>query len=86
MIFAVCFMLACSQSLYFLFKVRRARVIKYKPQGIYDVFEKNEKKNKTTSVCRLCSFMLRGCYKLIDFLRLLFLVGMIDDLPFIAAK
>ena len=27
--------LACSQTLYFLFKVRRARVIKYKPQGIY---------------------------------------------------
>ena len=26
---------ACSQTLYFLFKVRRARVIKYKPQGIY---------------------------------------------------
>jgi len=25
----------CSQTLYFLFKVRRARVIKYKPQGIY---------------------------------------------------
>ena len=44
------FMLACSQTLYFLFKVRRARVIKYGPQGIYDVFEKNEKKNKTTSV------------------------------------
>ena len=30
--------------------------------------------------------MLRGRYKHIDFLRLLFLVGMIDDLPFIAAK
>ena len=28
--------LACSQTLYFLFKVRRARqVMKYKPQGIY---------------------------------------------------
>ena len=27
--------LACSQTLYFLFKVLRARVIKYKPQGIY---------------------------------------------------
>ena len=27
--------LACSQSLYFLFKVRRERVIKCKPQGIY---------------------------------------------------
>jgi len=26
---------ACSQTLYFLFKVRQARVIKYKPQGIY---------------------------------------------------
>ena len=71
---------ACSQTLYFLFKVRRALVIKYKPQGIYgppaqggiflsraprsfsracfarelaDVFEKNEKKNKTSSVYRL---------------------------------
>ena len=54
-IFAACFMLACSQTLYFLFKVRRARVIKYKPQGIYDVFEKNEKKNKTTSVYRFVS-------------------------------
>ena len=29
------FKIACSQTLYFLFKVRRARVIKYKPQGIY---------------------------------------------------
>ena len=27
--------LACSQTLYFFFKVSRARVIKYKPQGIY---------------------------------------------------
>ena len=27
--------LACSQTLYFLFKILRARVIKYKPQGIY---------------------------------------------------
>ena len=26
---------ACSDTLYFLFKVRRGRVIKYKPQGIY---------------------------------------------------
>ena len=67
---------ACSETLYFLFKVRRGRVIKYKPQGIYyrqrkevvfflplrarsralaalaDVFGKNEKKNKTTSVYR----------------------------------
>ena len=81
------FNVACSQTLYFLCKVRRALVIKYKPQGIYqqpaqegggggrflalrarshalgarshalaslaDVFEKNEKKNKTTSVYRL---------------------------------
>ena len=54
-IFAAYFMLACSQTLYFLFKVRRARVIKYGPQGIYDVFEKNEKKNKTTSVYSLVS-------------------------------
>ena len=29
------FKIACSQTLYFLFKVRRERVIKYKPQGIY---------------------------------------------------
>ena len=29
------FGLACSQTLYFLFKVRRARVIKFKPEGIY---------------------------------------------------
>ena len=28
---------ASSQTLYFLFKVRRARVIKYKPQGILDI-------------------------------------------------
>ena len=27
--------LTCSQTLYFLFKIRRARVIKYKSQGIY---------------------------------------------------
>ena len=26
----------CSQTLYFLFKVRRTRVMKYKPQGIID--------------------------------------------------
>ena len=64
--------LACSQTLYFVLKVRRARVIKYKPHGmgfilrekrkfsrasrsfsLVDVFEKNEKKNKTTSVYRL---------------------------------
>ena len=57
--------LAFSQTLYFLFKVRLARVIRYKPRGIYwppaqggsvvlaDVFEKNEKKNKTMSVHRL---------------------------------
>ena len=30
----VCKKLACSQTLYFLFKVRRARVIKNKPRGI----------------------------------------------------
>ena len=67
---------ACSQTLYFLFNVRRGRVIKFKPEGIYwppaqggsggggsralallaDVFEKNEKKNKTTSVYRLQSW------------------------------
>ena len=54
----VIYVLACSQTLYFLFKVRRAWVIKYKPQGgsrwvVANVFEKNEKKNKTTSVYRL---------------------------------
>ena len=44
---------ACSQTLYFLFKVRRAQVIKYKPRGICaNVFEKNEKKTNTTSVYR----------------------------------
>ena len=74
------FNVTCSRTLYFLRKVRRALVIKYKPQGIYqqpaqegggggrflalrarshalaslaDVFEKNERKNKTTSVYRL---------------------------------
>ena len=45
--------IACSQTLYFLFKVHRARMIKNK-----NVFEKNEKKkNRTTSVYRL----LRKC-------------------------
>ena len=39
------------QTLYFLFKVRRARVIKYKPQGI--------QWNKTTSVYRLPNSPLR---------------------------
>ena len=50
------FKIACSQTLYFLFKVRRARVIKYKPQGIYwppVQGGRNEKKNKATSVYRL---------------------------------
>ena len=50
------FEIACSQTLYFLFKVSRARVIKYKPQGIYwppVQGGRNEKKNKTTSVYRL---------------------------------
>ena len=53
---------ACSQTLYFLFKVRRARVIQNKNCGgfidsqfkggsmLVDVFEKNEKKNKTTTM------------------------------------
>ena len=75
--------LACSHTLFFLFKVRRARVIKNKKPGgftdrqrkrvgkgeeeyrrfflalrvrsraLTDVFEKNEKKNRTTSVYRL---------------------------------
>ena len=31
----ICNSLACSQTLYFLFKVCRVRVIKFKPQGIY---------------------------------------------------
>ena len=54
---------ACSQTLYFLFKVRQAQVIKNKNRGGFvdrqrkwvgvgeeEVFEPNEKKNKTTSV------------------------------------
>ena len=76
---------ACSQTLYFLFKVRRVRVIKNENRGgfidrqrkgvgvgeeenyllfllelcagycaLADVFKKNKKKNKTTSVYRLC--------------------------------
>ena len=57
---------ACPQALYFLFEVRRARVIKKeKPRGICwppaqggrsggrRFFEKNEKKNQATSVYRL---------------------------------
>ena len=82
----MCLHLACSQTLYFVFKVRLARVIKNKPRGIYwtpvqrgmgggscrlrtrlalalarvlaslsrtPMLQKNEKKNKTTSVYRL---------------------------------
>ena len=58
--------IACSQTLYFLFKVRPARVIKNKNRagfvdrqrervgvGEEEVFANNEKKNKTTSVYRL---------------------------------
>ena len=58
--------IACSQTLSFLFKVRRAQVIKNKNReefvdrqrkgvgvGEEQVFENNEKKNKTTSVYRL---------------------------------
>ena len=47
--------LACSQTLYFLFKVRRASVLKYKPQGIYWLPAQGgkERKNETTSVYRL---------------------------------
>ena len=65
---ALC-VLACSQTLYFLFKVCRAHVIKNKnPGGFIDcsapglthrVFSKrtkNEKKNKTTSMYRLCVY------------------------------
>ena len=47
MVFSGEYYKACSQALYFLFKVRPARVIKNKPQGM------NEKKNKTSSVYRL---------------------------------
>ena len=57
--------LACSQTLYFLFKVRRAGVIKCKPQGIYwppaqggRGGGRREKKNKTMSVYRPCRSML----------------------------
>ena len=69
------FVLACSQILCFLFKVRRARVIKNKNGGgftdrqrkgfgvwaprsfsLANVFEKNEKNNKTASVYRLVLF------------------------------
>ena len=63
----MCLHLACSQTLYFLFKVRRARVMKNKPRGIYSppaqrgaslshtpMFSKRAKrKNETTSVYRL---------------------------------
>ena len=59
--------LACSQTLYFLFKIRRARVMKYKSQGIYctlaslaEVFEKNEQENKTTFVYRLLTVKNAG--------------------------
>ena len=44
--------IACSQTLYFLFKVHRARMIKNE-----NVLEKKTKKNRTTSVYRL----LRKC-------------------------
>ena len=50
------FEIACSQTLYFLCKVRREWVIKYKTQGIYwppVQGGRNEKKNKTTSMYRL---------------------------------
>ena len=86
------FVLACSQILCFLFKVRRARVIKNKNGGgftdrqrkglglerrkffiflfraprsfsLSKVFEKNEKKNKTTSVYRLVVFSPFVLYK-----------------------
>ena len=45
---AIATKIACSQTLYFLFKVHRARMMKNK-----NVLEKNEKKNRTTSVYRL---------------------------------
>ena len=45
--------LAYSQTLYFLFKVPRAWVFNYwRARELADVFEKNAKKNKTTSVYR----------------------------------
>ena len=84
-IFAAYFMLACSQTLYFLFEVRRAPLIKYKPQGIYDGFEKNEKKNKTTSVYSLVS-----CWEVVTSILIFwcccFWSAWFDDLPFTAAK
>ena len=73
---------ACLQALYFLFKVRRTRVLKNKTYwgffdcqrkgagvgeeelALADVLEKNEKKNKSTSVYRLRSLRLFSfCYK-----------------------
>ena len=53
--FRTVWIIACSQILYFLFKVRRVCVIKniYWQPALADVFEKNEKKNKTTSVYSL---------------------------------
>ena len=84
-IFAAYFMLACSQTLYFLFEVRRAPLIKYKPQGIYDGFEKNEKKNKTTSVYSLVSYW-EVVTSILIFWGCCFWSAWFDDLPFIAAK
>ena len=53
---------ACSQALYFLFKVRRAWVIKYKPQGIYWLPVQGGLKMFFIFVsCALCSF-LRTCF------------------------
>ena len=47
--------LACWQTVYFLFKVRWACVIKYKPRGIYwlPAQGRKEKKDETTPVYRL---------------------------------
>ena len=52
----ILFVIACSQSLYFLFKVRRARVIETD-------FENKEKKNKTTSFFFLLGLRARRIKK-----------------------
>ena len=78
----VTIIVACLQALYFLFKVRRTRVLKNENYwgffdcqrkgagegeeelALADVLEKNEKKNKSTSVYRLRSLRLFSiCYK-----------------------
>ena len=63
--------MSCSQTIYFLLKVRRARVIKKNRGGfidrqrkgvaraLADVSQKNENKNKATSVYRLVPEIIR---------------------------